>query len=115
MEILRSRTGRKNIAENFCSIFKTMSKAVVDVEKGILAIDGELHSDQESELLAGGSKQEDLWGINIYPSRSREDFIEFTSLVNIRPHQANFSMEVENQAIREKIRTIVFELIDYES
>jgi len=91
-----------------------MSKAVVDVEKEIMAVDGELHSDQESELLAGGSKQEDLWGINLYPSRNREDFIEFTSLINIRPHQGNFSMEVDDQAVREKIKTIVFNLIDYE-
>ena len=91
-----------------------MSKAVVDVEKEIMAVDGELHSDQESELLAGGSKQEDLWGINLYPSRNREDFIEFTSLINIRPHQGNFSMEVDDRAVREKIKTIVFNLIDYE-
>jgi hypothetical protein len=90
-----------------------MTKAVVDIDKGIMAIDADLHSDLESALLEAGSTQEDLWGINLYPLKSKEDFIEFTSLINIRPHQNNSSMEIEDSTIREKVKSLVEKLVDY--
>ena len=46
--------------------FGDMVKAVVDVEKGIMAIGGELHADEEQFLLDLGSLQQNIWGINIY-------------------------------------------------
>jgi hypothetical protein len=115
MEIIRLRIGRKELLEKYCSYFRTMSKAVVDVKRHLLAVDADLHSDQEALLIEDGSLQEDLWGINLYPLKSAGDFIEFTSLINIRPHDGNTSMEVEDPATREKIRNIVTSLIDYES
>lgn len=87
--------------------FGDLVKAVVDVEKGILAIDGELHSDLEALLLDNGSKQKDLWGINLYPSMQGKDFIEFDSLINIRPSQDNLSRGVDSETVREKIIEIV--------
>ena len=36
-----------------------------------------------------------------------EDFIEFDSLINIRPRQGNRSRDVEDEAIREQIRQVV--------
>jgi len=38
-----------------------MVKAVVDVEKTVMAIAGGLHVDEESYLLERGSVQENLW------------------------------------------------------
>ena len=64
--------------------FEDMMKMVVDVEQGILAADAELHADLEALLLEHGSKQYNLWGINIYPDQSDDDYIEFTALINIR-------------------------------
>mgnify|MGYP001606524842 CR=1 FL=1 len=115
MKIIDSRISRNELTDNYLGYFKTMTKAVVDVEKDIVAIDAELHSDLEAYLLENGSKQENLWGINLYPFKDKNDFIEYTSLINIRPHQDNFSMEVENLEIREKISKIVSSLINYES
>lgn len=114
MEIIHSRISKNELAEKYCSNFKTMTKAVVDIEREIMAVDAELHSDLEALLLEEGGKQENLWGINLYPGKKREDFIEFTSLINIRPHHGNTSMEVENPAIRGKIVTIAASLVDYE-
>jgi hypothetical protein len=93
--------------------FDEMLKAVVDVEKGILAVDAEMHSDLEASLLDGGSSQENLWGLNLYPLREKSgpDFIEFSSFINIRPSQNNRSMEVLDQAIREKITSVVRTLL----
>ena len=70
-------------------------KAVVDVERGIFVIDGQLHSDEEAYLLDLGSKQENLWGINIYPEAIWRSRIEFDSMINVRPSQGNNSRGVE--------------------
>ena len=84
-----------------------MVKAVVDVERGIIALDAELHSDLEALLLADGSKQKGLWGINIYPEQDGDEFIEFDSMINLRPGQGNKSRGVEDKALRSKIIGIV--------
>ena len=115
MEIIRQRITRKQLVENHLSYFKSVTKAVVDVGKGLIAVDAELHADLEAHLLEQGSNQEDLWGINLYPFRKQDEFIEYTALINIRPHQENSSMEVEDSVIRDKIERIVDRLIDYET
>ncbi|MDY4789531.1 MAG: DUF5674 family protein [Bacteroidales bacterium] len=66
-----------------------------------------LHADIESYLLERGSKQDNLWGINIYPEIEGDDFLEFDSLINIRPRQNNRSRGVEDETIQEKIRNII--------
>ena len=81
-----------------------MVKGVVDVEKGLLAIDAEMHADLEQYLLANGSDQFDLWGINLYFDG---DLVEFDSMINIRPSQGNRSRDVEDAATRQKILAIV--------
>ncbi|OGD18709.1 MAG: hypothetical protein A2W03_08970 [Candidatus Aminicenantes bacterium RBG_16_63_16] len=91
--------------------FGDLVKAVVDVAAGVMAIDGELHADEEALLLEQGSRQTDLWGINIYPELSGKDRIEFDSIINIRPSQGNRSRGVDNPEIREKIFQIVARLV----
>lgn len=98
----------KQIAEK---IFGNLVKAVVDIEKEIMAVGGELHADEEALLLQNGSKQENLWGINIYPQLSGDEFVEFDSMINLRPSQGNRSRGVESPEIRKKITAIVNKLI----
>jgi len=93
------------------SHFEDMVKYVVDIERGVAALGGELHADEEALLLESGSRQEDLWGANYHPGRGEEGCIEYTSLINIRPAQGNRSMIVEDEAIRARIREITFDLI----
>ena len=87
--------------------FGNMVKAVVDVERKSLAVDAELHSDLEALLLQDGSKQKNLWGINLYPEMQGNDFIEFDSMINIRPSQGNRSRGVDDEGLRKKIIEIV--------
>ena len=94
--------------------YKEMVKAVVDVQKGILAVGGELHADAESKLLDEGSAQEDLWGINIYLGKADNERIEYTSLINIRPRQGNRSLEVSDASLRSKIKAVVDQRIKRE-
>jgi len=91
--------------------FGDLVKAVVDIERGIMAIGGELHSDEEALLLEEGSKQKNLWGINIYPDKSGEELIEFDSMINLRPSQGNRSRDVLDLTTRQKIKEIVTQLI----
>jgi len=91
--------------------FGTMVKAVIDVERGIMAIGGELHADEEAILLEQGSEQRDLWGINIYPELAKEERVEFDSMINIRPTQGNRSRGVEDPATRADILRIVEDLV----
>jgi Protein of unknown function (DUF5674) len=91
--------------------FGNLVKAVVDVERKIMALDGELHADEEALLLENGSRQENLWGINIYPELEAPERIEYDSVINIRPSQGNRSRGVNEQATREKIAQIVSELV----
>ena len=86
-------------------------KAVIDVERKIMAVDGEMHADEEQILLLDGSKQEDLWGINIYPDKEDENRIEFDSMINVRPSQQNMSRSIENIELQKIIRSIVYSLI----
>lgn len=90
----------KSIAENG---FGEMVKAVVDVDLEVIAIDAELHSDLEAFCLERDSKQKSLWGINYYPEMEGEDFIEFDSMINIRPSQGNNSRGVEDESIHKRI------------
>lgn len=89
-----------------------MIKAVIDIEKEIIALGGELHSDANNLLIEQGSNQQNLWGINIYPEKSKDEWIEFNSLINIRPSLNNRSMEIENSETKEKIKKIVNNLIN---
>ena len=91
--------------------FEDMVKYVVDVERGVAAVGGEMHADAEQALLEDGSRQPDLWGANYYPGRGREECIEYTSLINIRPAQGNRSMEIQDPAVRERVRELTWALI----
>lgn len=110
MEIVTDGINIQRLCEMSESMMDNLVKAVVDVNREIMAVDAEMHSDQEQELLENGSAQEDLWGINIYPSESGYD-IEFDSMINIRPRQQNRTRGVEDPAVRQKIETICKRLI----
>jgi hypothetical protein len=98
----------KDIAKN---TFGNLVKAVVDVENKIMAVAGEMHADEEEFLLKRGSQQKNLWGINLYPELKGDEFIEFDSVINLRPFQGNFSRNVDDPKIREKIKAIVKSLV----
>ncbi|MBI2616400.1 MAG: hypothetical protein HYW52_12125 [Gemmatimonadetes bacterium] len=88
-----------------------MVKAVVDVGRRVMALGGELHSDEEAALLEDGSRQEDLWGINVYPAEPGDQWIEFDSVINLRPSRGNRSRGVDDPRLREAIREIVTALV----
>src|SRR3989338_7029795 len=107
MKIITKTLSMDELKRMAAATFGDMVKAVVDIERGLLAVDAELHSDLEAVLLQHGSKQKNLWGINLYPETPDEDFIEFDSMINVRPSQGNRSRGVEDENLRKKIVEIV--------
>lgn len=93
-------------------MFGNLVKAVVDIKQEIMAIDGELHADEEVLLTENGSKRSDVWGINLYPEYfGRENFVEFDSMINLKPFMGNRNRGVDDPEIRKKILEIVEKLI----
>ncbi len=101
----------KELGEMAQRMFGNLVKGVIDIEKEIMAVDAELHADEEALLLENGSKQKNLWGINFYPEIKGDNFVEFDSMINLRPSQNNRSRGVESAEIREKIIKIADKLI----
>lgn len=91
--------------------FGNLVKAVVDIKKEIIAVDADLHADEEQLLIENGSHQKDLWGINLYPNLTGDDFIEFDSMINLRPSQNNRTRGIDDIKIRKKITIIVNKLV----
>lgn len=106
MKIITQKITLVELNQMAAAGFGNMVKAVVDVDKELLAVDAELHSDLEALLLENGSKQKNVWGINLYPEIKGDDFIEFDSMINMRPSQGNKSRGVENTGIRKKIMEV---------
>jgi uncharacterized protein DUF5674 len=109
--IVNRRIESAELARLVGRFFEGMVKYVVDIERKVAAVGGELHADAEQLLLADGSRQADLWGANYYPGTGREGCIEYTSLINIRPAQGNRSMDIADPVIRERVRDLTFALI----
>ena len=107
IRVVRDTVSRDELTEIAKQQFGDMVKAVVDVEQGIMAIGGELHSDEEAVLLDQGSAQRHLWGVNLYHDKPLSEWIEFDSMINVRPSGGNRSRYVESSEIREAVIRIV--------
>jgi hypothetical protein len=82
-------------------------KVAVDVRRGVLAGGGKMHADCEAELLARGSKQDDIWGATWVPLL-RE--VQYDPLIDIRPSQ-NPAMEILDEQTRARVGRIVVKLL----
>jgi hypothetical protein len=91
--------------------FGDLVKAVVDLRREIMLVDADLHADQEAALIAEGSAQQDLWGINLYPDLAEADWLEYDSMINLRPSFGNRSRGVDDPATRERIADLVRRLV----
>lgn len=112
IEIVSDPIPLAHVREMAEALFGDLVKAVVDVERGIMAIGAELHADEEALLLDDGAVQADLWGINLYPeSFGQPDFVEFDSMINVRPRLGNRSRSVEDEELRGRILEIVAGLV----
>lgn len=112
IKVVKDSISRQELTEMANAEFSDIVKAVVDLEQRIMVIGGELHADEEVLLAQKyGSKRENTWGVNLFPKRDNSDWVEFDSMVNLKPHLGNRSRGVENPEIREKILEIIEKLV----
>ena len=112
IRIIKEPISKKELIALAKEQFGNMVKAVVDIEQEIMAVGGELHADEEVILMEKqDSKRENTWGINLYPEKLEQEWIEFNSMINIKPFLGNCSREIEDLAIKGKIRNIVKKLV----
>lgn len=111
IDIVRAPVSLGSLRRMAAAQFGDFVKAVVDVERGLMAVGGELHADEEALLLQDGSRQVDLWGINLYPALPPAELVEFDSMINVRPLQNNRSRGVEDASVRRRIVEVVERLV----
>ncbi len=111
LKIISGEITIKELEKMTKKMFGNLVKAVVDIEKEIMAVDGELHADEMELLVENGSKHENLWGINFYPEVKTDDWIEFDSMINLKPLLGNRTRGVDNPEIKEKILKIVSKIV----
>jgi len=102
----------KELDEMAQKMYGNLVKAVVDITEKRVVVDAPMHVDEEQFLLEKGSAQADLWGINLHPAKfGTIDFIEFDSMINIRPRVNNMSRSVEDTALQDQLRSIIAEVV----
>lgn len=112
METIKNEISINELKQMAAKMFGNLIKAVIDIEKEIMVVDADMHADQEKLLLDNQSEQKNLWGINLYPEFfGKDEFIEFDSMINLRPWQNNRSRGVDDEKIRKKIIEIVNKIV----
>lgn len=107
MKILQETIKPADLANSEAIFEGPMVKGVVDIKRKLLAIDAGLHADLEKMLLEDGSNQDDVWGINLWYEDEGDNFIEFDSMINVRPRQGNRSRSVESPVVQQQIIEVV--------
>jgi len=112
IKIIKDPISRKELIDIARRQFGDLIKAVVDVKQEIMAIGGELHADEEVALIEQeGSKREYTWGVNLYPKIENEEWIEFDSVINLKPSCGNRSRGINDSKIKERIKNIIEKLV----
>ncbi|TSC62820.1 MAG: hypothetical protein G01um101448_361 [Parcubacteria group bacterium Gr01-1014_48] len=83
--------------------YDEMAKLAVDVERRVLALGGEWHSEAQEVLVADGSEANDVWGANFYPWKEPRERIVYVSLINLKPALLHRKMEIRDPGLRKKI------------
>lgn len=112
VQLVRSRIDHDTLIKFARENYGEMIKGVVDVTREIVALGGELHADAQAALLQDGSSPADLWGFNIYVGKPRQQRMDYTSFINVRPSIGNRSMEIQDHTLRKRIREIVDSLVE---
>jgi len=112
IEIIKEKINREYLKKFLDKPFKEVIKFVVDVEREIIAFGGELHSDAQEILIDEGSDARKLWGGNLFfLENGKKTVIEYSALINIKPSQNSFSMDIKDKKIIEKIDKIFKKII----
>lgn len=92
---------------------KDYVKAVVDVKRGAMVVGMRFHDEAVPLLEESGSVKGNLWGIRLRPDAwGTPTFVEFDSMINIKPELDNTSTGVDDPGLREAIVAVVDEVME---
>ena len=112
MKIVKDKIEFLELKEMAKNMHEKLVKAMVDIEKGIMAVDAPMHADLMEYLIREeNSEPQYLWGINLHPTKEGDGFVEFDSMMNYRPGLGNHSKGVESEERRVKILMVVKKLV----
>ena len=112
-KIVKDKVTREELRALAHEQYGDIVKAVVDIAQGIMGVGGELHVDIQSLLMEKEHAQGDTtWGINLYVDKTGDEFIEFDSMINLKPASGNRTRSVENVETQEAIKEIVRKLVE---
>ena len=112
IHVIKDKISRETLRKIADERFGDLVKAAIDIRQEILALGSEMHIDAETELIEKEASQHaDVWGINLYPAKTGEDFLEFDSMINLKPAFGNRTRGVDDEKIRERIKEIIGRLV----
>ena len=111
IEIIKEKTDKEHLKKFLDKPFKGVVKFVIDIELEIIAFGGELHSDAQELLIEKGSDARNLWGGSVFLSENGKAVVEYSSLINIKPSQNSFSVDIKDKNIIKKIERVLKNLI----
>lgn len=110
--VIKDKINKEALRSLASKQYGDLIKAVIDVEQQIMGIGGELHIDIQSLLIEKENSQgQNTWGINLYLEKTGEDFIEFDSMINLKPALGNKTRSVEDIEIQKKIKEIINKIV----
>ena len=107
IRVIKENVSKEELSDIAKEFYVNMVKGAIDVENDIISLGGEYHVDANMVLIEHGSHQDNIWGFNLYLEKEGDDWIEYVSLINIRPADGNRSMFIENEQLRDKIKEII--------
>ena len=110
--IVKDKVSRAELRSLAHEQYGDIIKVVVDIAQGIMGVGGELHVDIQSLLIEKeDSRGDTTWGINLYLDKTGDEFIEFDSMINLKPLLGNKTRNVESIEIQNKIREVINQLV----
>ena len=109
--IVRRKLAPEKLVEIVQNNHEEMAKVDVDIERRILSIGGEWHSEGEELLVQDGSKSTDVWGTNLYPWKVPHERVVYHLLINLKPVLGHREMEIKDAALQKRIRGVINELL----
>ena len=109
--IVREKISQEVITRMALENFGDIVKVDVDIERGILTLGGDWHSEGQQLLVEDGSSGLNVWGVNFYPWKPSQERIAYVSLINLKSHLKHENMEIKDVELKKKIKKIINDLL----
>lgn len=112
LKIIKEKISQQELQKIAEAVYGTMVKMAVDIQKKIIALGAEWHSECQEALINRGSQTKDIWGVNLVLKKPSNERLEFIALINVKPSSGHYDMEITDEKIKKEIRRITDRLIE---